>query len=163
MALLSPWTALMKITTVPSFMSHKFKTGFALRWKEDSFEGKMYRYVKPAIVSLVLIFTVSVGLLQEQTFERVIIKYGKVIKSSQTRSVMTCVDSCLQHYECRYVRCTKSSKVCELFGDVLLYYGSVATLPPSDVDDFKKVFNRFLTVKQILHNNDLTKNIHYIK
>jgi len=141
MALLSPWTALMKITTVPSFMSHKFKTGFALRWKEDSFEGKMYRYVKPAIVSLVLIFTVSVGLLQEQTFERVIIKYGKVIKSSPTRSVLTCVDSCLQHCECRYVRFTKSSKVCELFVNVLLYYGSVATLPPADVDDFKKVFN----------------------
>ena len=45
MTLLSPWTALMKITTVPSFMSHIFITGFALRWKEDSFEGKMYRYV----------------------------------------------------------------------------------------------------------------------
>jgi len=139
MTLLSPWTALMKITTVLSFMSHIFKTVFALRWKEDSFEGKMYRYVKPAILSLVLIFTVSVGLLQEQTFERVIIKYGKAIKSSQARSVLTCVDSCLQQCECRYERFTKSSKVCELFGEVLVYYGSEQTPPSSDVVDFKKV------------------------
>jgi len=141
MALLSPWTALMTITTVPSFMSHKFITGFAFRWKEDSFEDKMYRYVKQAILSLVLIFTVSVGLLQEQTFERVSIKYGKVIKSSQTRSVRTCVDSCLQHCECRYVRFTKKSKVCQLFDDVLLYYGNEQT-PSSDVVDFKKVYFR---------------------
>ena len=130
MTLLSTWAALMKITTVPSFISHKFITGFASRWKEDSFEGKMYRYVKPALLSLVLIFTISVGLLQEQTFERVIIKYGKVIISIQTRSVLTCVFSCLQQCECRYVRFTKSSKVCELFGNVLVYYGSEQT-PPS--------------------------------
>jgi len=139
MTLLSPWNALVKITTVPSFMSHIFITGFALCWKEDSFEYKMYRYVKPAILSLVLIYTASVGLLQEQTFERVIIKYGKVITSIQTRSVVTCVDSCLQHCECRYVRFTKSSKGCELFGNVLVYYGSEQTPPSSDVVDFKKV------------------------
>ena len=139
MTLLSPWTALMKITTVLSFMSHIFKTGFALRWKEDSFEGKMYRYIKPAILSLVLIFTGSVALLQEHTFERVTIKYGKVITISQALSIRTCVYSCLQHCECRYVRFTKSNNSCQLFVDVLLYYGSNSMPSSSDVVDFKKV------------------------
>ena len=64
--------------------------------------------------------TVSMGLLQEQTFERVRFIDGKLIKSSLARSIRTSVDSCLQLCECRYVRFTKSSKVCQLFEDVLL-------------------------------------------
>jgi len=103
---------------------------------------KLAQGTKPAILSRVVIFTVSVGLMQEQTFERVVIKYGKVITSIQTRSVLTCVDSCLQQCECRYVRFTKSSKVCELFGDVLVYYGSEQTPSSSDVVEFKKVYYR---------------------
>jgi len=112
----------------------------------------MFTHSKAAILSLCVIFTVSISLLQEQTFERVSIKYGNVIKSIQARSIRTCVDSCLQLCECRYVRFTKSSKGCQLFADVLLYYGSAATPSSSDVVDFKKVFTRFVNSKA-----DITK------
>jgi len=87
--------------------------------------------------------TVSDALMQEQTFERVKFMDGKLIKSILVRSIRTCVDSCLQLCECRYVRFTKSSKVCQLFEDVLLYYGSSATPPFTDEVDFKKVLLRF--------------------
>ena len=109
------------------------------RRKEFHSKEKMFTHSKAVILSLCVIFTVSISLLQKQTFERVSIKYGNLIKSIQARSIRTCVDSCLQHCECRYVRFTKSSKGCQLYADVLLYYVSGETLPSSDVVDFKKV------------------------
>jgi len=162
MALLSSGTSLTNITnitTVASFISHSSITGSPLRWKEESFEGKMDIYAKPAILSLFMIFAVSVGLLQEQTFERVSIKYGKVIKTSQVRSVRTCVDTCLQHCECRYVRFTKNSKVCQLFDDVLLYYGIEQTPPSLDVVDFKKVSLRLFNSQTYILYHRVDYNI----
>jgi len=106
----------------------------------------MFRRSERVILLLFTIITVNVtvsmGLLQEQTFERVSFKDGKLIKFSLARSIRTCVDSCLQLCECRYVRFTKSSKLCQLFEDVLLYYGSAAMPPFSDEIDFKKVLLR---------------------
>jgi len=140
-----PGTVLLRIEA--SLISHNYIHRSALRFIEYTIKYKMFTNSKSAILSFFMIFSVSVGLLQEQTFERVNIKYGNVIKSSPARSVRTCVDSCLQDCECRYVRFTKSSKVCQLFGEVLVYYGSATTRPSSDVVDFKKVYTQFINGK----------------
>ena len=116
----------------------------------------MFRHSKPVIWSLSMIVSVSVGLLQEQAFKRVHIKYGILIKYSPTRSIRTCVDYCLQHCECRYVRFTKSTQGCQLFDDVLLHYGSEPTPPTSDVSDFKKVYYRFINSKSDITQSKLT-------
>jgi len=121
----------------------------------------MFTHSKAVILSLCVIFTVIISLLQEQTFERVSIKYGKVITSIQARSIRTCMDSCLQHCKCRYVRFTKSNKGCQLFADVLLYYGAATTLP-SDVVDFKKVFNRFSNSKIDITQSGYWGWVHYM-
>jgi len=142
MTLLLPGTVIL--ATAASFISHNSITLYAFGLKGASFkEKKMFRQIKQVLCTLSMIFCVSVELLQEQTFERVSVKYGKVMKSSQARSVRTCVDLCLQHCECRYVRFIKSTKECQLFDYVLLYYGSEQTPPSLDVVDFKKVKLRF--------------------
>ena len=109
----------------------------------------MFRRSQQVILLLFTIITISVtvgmGLLQEQTFERVSFKDGKLIKSSLARSVQTCVVFCLHLYECRYVRFNRSSTICQLFEDVLLYYGSAATPLLSDEVDMKKVWCRIIT------------------
>lgn len=99
----------------------------------------MLRHSEPVFLSYFIIFAVSVALLQEHTFERVSIKYGKAITFVQARSVRTCMDSCIHHCQCRYVRFTKSTKGCQLFDSVLLYSGGEISHPDSDVVDFKKV------------------------
>jgi len=110
---------------------------------------KMFGHSKPVILSLVVVFTVSIALLQENTFERVIIKYGNVISISHVRSDFTCVESCLHRFECRFVRFTKSNNSCQLFADVLLYYGSNSMPSSSDVVDFRKVCLRYIHRKNI--------------
>ena len=116
------------------------------------FARKMFKRSKLVLVLLFMIFTVSItvseALVQEQTFERVKFMDGKLIKSILVRSIRTCVDSCLQLCECRYVRFTKSSKLCQVFEDVLLYYGSSATPPFSDEVDFKKVLLRLFKISR---------------
>ena len=107
----------------------------------------MFTHSKAVILSLCVIFTVSISLLKEQTFERVNIKYGKVILISQSRSDFTCVESCLHRCECRFVRFTKSNNNCQLFADVLLYHGSYSMLSFSDVVDFRKVCLRYIHSK----------------
>jgi len=109
----------------------------------------MFRRSQQVILLLFTIITVNVTvsmeLLQEQTFERVSFKEGKLTKSILARSVQTCVVFCLQLHECRYVRFTKRSATCQLFEDVLLYYGSAATPLLSDEVDMKKVWCRKIT------------------
>ena len=136
-------------------------TRSAFRSKGYYFQVEMFGHSKPVMLSLFVVFTVSIALLQENTFERVSIKYGKVISISQARSVFTCVESCLQHCECRFVRFTKINNTCQLFADVLLYYGSNSMPSSSDVVDFKKVCLKYI------HSNAtrvylFNRNIFYI-
>ena len=118
-------------------------TRSAFRSKGYYFQVEMFGHSKPVMLSLFVVFTASIALLQENTFERVIIKYGNVISISQVRSIRTCVELCLHRCECRFVRFTKSNRICQLFADVLLYYGS-NSMPSSDVVDFRKVCIRYI-------------------
>jgi len=144
MTLLSLGTAFVKITKAASLLSPNSITRSALRSKGYYFLVKMFGHSNSVILSLFVVFTASIALLQENTFERVIIKYGKVITISQARSVFTCVESCLNHCECRFVRFTKNNNSCQLFTDVLLYYGSNFTSSSLDDVDFKNVCLRYI-------------------
>jgi len=82
---------LSKNVQLPNSLSIVFEGSFIIR--------KMFRRSQQVILLLFTIITVSVtvgmGLLQEQTFERVRFIDGKLIKFSLARSIRTCVDSAL--------------------------------------------------------------------